>query len=216
MSTIVAADSGFASIVLNEAAPEGRYRPSTGPELNSSIECGEQIRNSMAKWAEGLGDLFSNVGPGQETGALPTLGVRLHHGHITTSWYQGAETLSPVIELPEGVSNLDRPDLGWRRIIQEGIPDTNLWSWLITKRQLESSLSGALRNYQLSEDSEDALHELIWTFAQHIEGQGSLNPDPIEVGKLIERVDLIDPDRPIRHSGYVWEEWGRDRLAMDI
>lgn len=188
MSTIVGADPGFAGLLLEEPAQRWQHSSSARPGLNSPIDYGEQIRNSMAKWDDGLGDLFSIVGPSNESGGLPTLGVRLQNAYITTSWYRGTETLPPVIELPEAIRISGSFNFDWPEIRQEGIPDKNLWSWLITKRRLEASLSTAIKTYRLGGDAEDAGRELIWTLSKYVKGQSDLDPKPIKVREIVDFV----------------------------
>ena len=62
---------------------------------------GTSIRNAMENWKDGLGPLMPALGMLTKSGSIPTLGIDVQPGWVTTSWYEGDKELAPVVQLPK-------------------------------------------------------------------------------------------------------------------
>ena len=146
------------------------YRGGSPPSVPSSaVGVGEEIRQAMGLWAEGLGSLFRAIGPTDAKGELASLGIIFDGTRVQTGWYCGSASLDPVVELNRWDSPLNR-DVDWR-IRRDwpiwesrGIPSTELWAWVITKQYLVRNLKEALEERRLSHVVPQSLWELAWEF----------------------------------------------------
>ena len=122
MEKISSTDPGLAGLVLKEVeynwSVEERVKP---PPLGTAIEAGTSIRNAMGNWRNGLGSLMTDLGVLDEDENIPTLGVDVKLGRITTSWYRGTETIPPVVQLPEGLKDPSKGHFwNWPKWIDRG------------------------------------------------------------------------------------------------
>lgn len=89
----------IAARVLDETFP-GWEDPEGKHSLPSWEQCGLQLREAMAAWAEGLGPVARLVAPIGRTGQLRTIGVRRHdESTLTVSWARQNYT-DQVVQLP--------------------------------------------------------------------------------------------------------------------
>ena len=171
MENISQRDPGMAGLVLNEVKhnwstdkPEDSLPPGTAAELGSSI------RNAMENWREGLGPLMNALGTLDQGGNIPTLGISVQPGWVTTSWYRGNKELPPVVQLPKDLLNSrgkyfeDWPG----SIIGRGIEPTRVWPWSVTHQDLSELLSKELRSLRLALDSTEGFHEFAYELSSYL------------------------------------------------
>ena len=172
MKRVASKNPAIAGVVL-EDDEHAWYRGGSPPSVPSSaIGVGEQLRQAMGLWAEGLGPLFRAIGPTDAKGELASLGIIFDGTRVETGWYCGSAPLGTVVELNRWDSPFNR-DVDWRirrdwPIWQSrGIPSTELWAWVITKQYLVRNLEEALDGHRLSHVVPQSLWELAWEFGLH-------------------------------------------------
>ena len=191
MTRLAASDPGLASQLLQDAEPRWPYHETDEPSLGTAVEVGEEIRNTMEIWGQGLGDLYSVIGPVDGNGNTATLGIRLDGDYVTTSWYSGSEALPAVLELPENI-DWHSVTLDWPTLLARGIPPGKTWPWVLTKDYLADSLARMIGSRNLALESIDGVRELSWAFACGITNQGSFNPRPIVILDVVRHIDEMN------------------------
>ena len=154
----------------------------------TAIEIGTSIRNAMENWREGLGPLMSALNMLDSGGNIPTLGIDVKEGWVTTGWYREHTNLANVIQLPGDPYGPSKRNLGdWpHSITSRGIEPTRVWPWSITHGDLSDSLSKQLRSYQLALESTVGLHEFAYEFTRYLRRSRS------EAEDLQTPTDIID------------------------
>ena len=188
MEKISSMDPGMAGLVLEEVKHNWSVEePTDSLPPGTAIEIGTSIRNATKNWEEGLGPLMPALGILDESGNVPTLGIDVRPGWVTTSWYRGDEILPPVVQLPEDLQDHSRRHLwNWPSWTSRGIEPTNVWQWSITHDDLADSLSEQLRSLRLALDSTGGFHELAYDFANSLRRSNS------EAKELQTSSDIID------------------------
>ena len=188
METVSAKDPGIAGLVLEEVKHNWSMEESTEAlSPGTAIEIGQKIRDAMENWNEGLGPLMLALEMSDEGGSVPTLGIDVRPGWVTTSWYRGEETLAPVVQLPEGLHDLSNGHFrDWPSSISGGIEPTRVWPWSITHEDLSNSLSEQLRSHRLALESTEGFHEFAYEFASY------LQRSYFEARDLQTSTDIID------------------------
>ena len=186
MSIVASSDPGLASILLTGQDPI-QYGPEKEPiPLADAHEIGNRIRAATETWRDGIGDLFSLIGPVAQRGDTPTIGVhRLDDQYFHMSWYNGKDTLPPVVELPREVS----PSLDWPTLVTRGVPNSKVWPWLITRTDLVGTISEWLQPGHLPTESAEALHELSWEFAHAANSHLGMKSAPIEIIDVLGQIE---------------------------
>ena len=154
LKKIASEDPGMAGLVLEEVKHNWSIEePSKSFPLGTPMEIGTSIRNAMENWKEGLGPLMPVLNMLDRGGNIPTLGIDVREGRITTGWYREDTTLPNVVPLPGDLHDSSKRNLGdWpHSITSRGIEPTRVWPWSITHRELSESLSKQLRSYQLNQ-----------------------------------------------------------------
>ena len=186
LSSVASSDPGLASILLtgHEAAQRvGKTRP---PPLPDADENGQSLRAAMETWRDGIGNLYSVIGPVTEHDSTAMIGVlRLCDRSFRMSWYNGADAPSPVVELPQQMS----VSLDWPHLITRGVPNSKVWPWLITRDDLVATLSEWLRPGHLPTESTEAIHELSWEFAGAASRNRGMRSAPIEILGVLDRIE---------------------------
>ncbi len=159
-------DPGFASLLLNEIDP-GWYRsPNNSPSFSTAIEMGHQVYDALEDWRHGLGNLFDFIGPIKRDGNIATLGIAIDDPYLTTSWYFGNGTQPKVLNLPPGLPMPNNyRSVGWFDWRMRGLPRTRAWPWVVTKDELDDSLSKLLDSRRLSAYAIDGIAEISWGLA---------------------------------------------------
>ena len=192
MAKLCSSDPGLASLVLQELEPDWPPDESGDFSLGTSLEAGAKIRKAMETWGQGLGTLYSIIGPVDSQGNTSTLGVEVYAEGtgIYTSWYRGTQELPAVIELPKHIKSFTyNPE--WPGLSSRRVPHTKLWPWLTTKERLAASLSERhlFEHLALESMSIDAVRECSWAFALGVQGQGELNQKPIDIQELLRYIE---------------------------
>ena len=190
MVRIASSDPGLASLLLKELGERWHRDGTDEPPLGTALEVGEEIRNAMEAWGQGLGKLYPVIGPVDRDGNTATLGIQLHARRITTSWYAGTKKLSPVVDLPDTDWRTPPPDwLGWS---YSEVPHTKAWPWVMTRRELNNSLKSKIKSKHLAIGSADAVRELSWAFSLAVKRQGESNPRPIDIRDILRCINYIN------------------------
>ena len=200
MEKLTTEDPGMAGLVLYEVKhnwstdnPENSLPPGTVIELGSSI------RNAMENWGEGLGPLMPALGMLDQGGNIPTLGIEVQTGWVTTSWYRGSKELPAVVQLPDDLrSSRGKYFEDWPGpITSRGIESTRVWPWSLTHKELSRLLQDELRSLRLALDSPDGFHEFAYEFASHLHRS---NPGARNLQTPNEVIDFIEKQLS-RHGG---------------
>ena len=224
MNHLASVNPSMAAEVLR-GGEQARYWGGVDPTLpETAVGVGEEIRQAMGVWAEGLGPLFGVIGPVGPGGQVETLGVRLSGKWLGTSWYSGHDQLGAVVEFTDDYHPF-RYDTDfelskdWPKPVVANVPQTELWSWVVTKGYLVEELGEVLERQRLSYEAPDAVDELVWEFAQGIGRNIGQYQGPIEIGDVLERIHRLPVDpRTTFATGsnvYPWNEIEivRDRLS---
>ena len=133
------------------------------------MEIGTSIRNAMENWKDGLGPLMPALGMQAKSGSIPTLGIDVRPGWVTTSWYRGDKELAPVVQLPKDLQDpYERHYEDWPRSIGRGIESTRIWPWSETHYELSQSLSEKLKGLRLALEFAEGFHEFAYDFAGYL------------------------------------------------
>ena len=189
MENIASRDPGMAGLILEEVKHNWSIEePSKSLPPGTAMEIGASIRNAMENWKEGLGSLMPALKMLDHGGNVPTLGIDVKEGRVTTGWYREHTNLANVIQLPGDLHDFSNRNLGdWPpSITSRGIETTRVWPWSITHRDLSESLSKQLRSYQLALESKEGFHEFAYEFARYLRRSRS------EAEDLQTSTDIID------------------------
>ena len=186
MFSIVSSDPSLASLLLTEHESIQRVRETAPRFLDDHGEIGQRIRAAMETWKDGIGNLYTLIGPGTERGSVPTIGIRsLGDQYFHMSWYGGKGNLTKVVELPVDIC----PSLDWPLLVTRGVPNSQVWPWLITRTDLVEALSEWLNPGHLPIESRDALHELSWEFARAANRHADRGSVPIDALRVLRQID---------------------------
>ena len=170
MEKLASIDPGMAGLVLEEVKhnwSKAEHSESFPP--GTAIEIGTTIRNAMENWKDGLGALMPALGMLTKSSRIPTLGINVRPGWVTTSWYEGDKELAPVVQLPEDPRDLSGSQYkDWPRWVARGIESTRVWPWSVTHNELSQSLSEQLEGFRLALESTAGFHEFAYDFAGYL------------------------------------------------
>ena len=189
LATITSEDPGMAGLILEEVKHNWSIEePSKSLPPGTAMEIGASIRNAMENWKEGLGSLMPALKMLDRGGNVPTLGIDVKEGRVTTGWYREHTNLANVIQLPGDLHDSSNRNLGdWPPSITiRGIEPTRVWPWSITHGDLSESLSKQLKSYQLALESTVGFHEFAYEFTRY------LRRSPFEAKDLQTPTDIID------------------------
>ena len=192
MTELCSSDPGLASLVLEELEPVWPPDESDDFSLGTSLEAGEKIRNAVVTWGQGLGALYSIIGPVDSKGNTSPLGIEVYAGgtRIHTSWYRGTHEQPTVVELPKDISPFAyNPE--WSGFSSRGVPHAELWPWFIAKDYLVHSLSNevSLKHLALESMSIDAVRECSWAFSLSVQRQSTRRQETISIQEILRYVE---------------------------
>ena len=192
MTKLCSSDPGLASLVLQELEPVWPPDESDDFSLGTSLEAGEKLRNAMETWGQGLGELYSIIGPVDSKGNTSTLGIEVYAGgtRIYTSWYTGTHEQPTIVELPKDVSPFAyNPE--WSGLSSRMIPHAELWPWLIAKDYLVNSLSNTVPLEHLARESMsiDAVQECSWAFSLGVQRRSTRRQEPISIQEILRYIE---------------------------
>ena len=172
MEKMSSTDPGMAGLVLEEVKHNwSMEKPDNSLPPGTAIEIGARIRNAMQNWKAGLGPLIPPLGMQDKNGNIPTLGIEVRPGWVTTSWYRGDKDLAPVVHLPKDLRDPnERHFRGWLSSISRGIENTRVWPWSVTHDELSESLSTQLRSLRLALESTEGFHEFAYELCSDLRG----------------------------------------------
>ncbi len=166
MERLASLDPGMAALVLEEVKHSWSSEECSITILpGTAMEIGSSIRNAMENWRDGLGPLMPALGILTEGGSIPTLGIDVQQGWVTTSWYRGNKELAPVVQLPKDFQYLHaRHYEDWPRWIARDIESTRVWPWRVAHDELSRSLSEQLKEFRLALEFTLGFHEFAYDF----------------------------------------------------
>ena len=193
MAKLSSTDPGMAGLVLEEIKHNWSVEePAVPAPLGPAMETGNSIRNAMENWKTGLGLLMSALKVLDQSGNLPTLGIEVRPGRLTTSWYRGDETLAPVVQLPEGLNDPSRRHFwNWPRWKDRGIEPTRTWPWQITHEDLSDLLAKELKTLQFARATRDGFHEFAHAFTNHLRWTDSRARNLKTSAEVIDYIDKL-------------------------
>ena len=188
MEKLASTDPSLAGLLLKEVeynwSVEQAVKP---PPLGTAIEAGSSVKNAMENWRKGLGPLMGALGVLDQDENIPTLGVDVTPGRLTTSWYRGTETLPPVVQLPEGLKNRAAEYArNWPIRIDREIEPSKIWPWRITHADLSELLSEQLRTLRFAKSTKEGFHEFAYEFTSY------LRRSYLEARELTTSAEVID------------------------
>ena len=132
------------------------------------------------------------LGTLDQMGNIPTLGIEVQTGWVTTTWYRGNKELPPVVQLPKDLfSSPGKYFEDWHGpITSRGIEFTRVWPWSITHEELSGLLSSELKSLRLALDSAEGFHEFAYELSSYLHRSysGARNlQTPNEVIDFIEK-----------------------------
>ena len=193
MEKLTARDPGMAGLVLNEVKHNwSTDKPENSLQPSRAIGLGSSIRNAMENWREGLGPLMPALGMLDQRGNIPTLGIEVQTGQVTTAWYRGNKELPPVVQLPKDLFSSREKYFeewpGW--ITRRSVELNRVWPWSITHEELSRPLSNELRSLRFALDSTEGLHEFAYELSEYLRrsySRGRKLQTPNEVIDIIEK-----------------------------
>ena len=214
MERLSSTDPGMAGLVLEEVSNNWSVvKPVKPPPLGTAIEAGTSIRNAMENWRTGLEPLMDALEVLDQNGNIPTLGIEVKPGRLTTSWYRGHETLAPVVQLPEGIND---PSKGlfwnWHRWHSRDIELTRVAPWQITQEDLSELLSEELRTLHFAQATKVGLQEFAHEFTSFLRRSyhdaKNLKTSAEVIGYVEDRLSKLggDPRSSVTfgHKDYTW------------
>ena len=188
MKKLSSTDPGMAGLVLDEVNDNWSVvKPAVQPTLGTTTEAGARIITAIENWKTGLQPLMSALAVLDQNGNIPTLGIEVEPGKLTTSWYQGDETLPSVVLLPKGIPDLSTGLFwNWRRWCSRDVEFTRVWPWTVTHHDLSYLLSEELRSLKFAQATKVGLWEFFHEFT------GCLRRNPNYAEKLNTAAEVID------------------------
>ena len=170
MEKLASLDPGMAGLVLEEVKHNwSKEEHSESLPPGTAMEIGTSIRSAMENWKDGLGPLMSSLGMQAKSRNVPTLGIDVRSGWVTTSWYRGDKELAPVVQLPKDLREpYKRHYEDWPRLKARGIESTRVWPWSITHDELSQSLSEQLKSLRLALELPVGFHEFAYDFTSYL------------------------------------------------
>ena len=194
MERLASSDPGMAGLVLDEVKHNwSNEEHSESFPQGTAIEIGTSIRKAMENWKDGLGPLMPALGMQAKNGSIPTLGIDVQPGWVTSSWYGGDKELAPVVQLPKDLQDpYERHHEGWPILKSGGIESTRVWPWSFTHDELSRSLSEQLKDFRLALVCTVGFHEFAYDFASYLRRN-----DFEAIGTPTDLIDYID--KCLRH-----------------
>ena len=201
LAHLISSDPGLAGFLLKDNTPDQTQFYGKIPPQETAEAAGAGLREAMAHWKKGLGDLYNEIGPVDAEGEVPTLGVAMREWYLNTSWYAGRAKLPPIVKLVDYLGDR-RPNADWRTIrsweISRELTGPSWWGYFETQNQLSDSLEKVLRNYSLAMDSLDFRRELAWNFALDALRRGEFGQQILEADEVASFFSSLGPNTVFR------------------
>ncbi len=146
----------------------------------------------MDNWRQGLGKLFSIIGPVSSNGGTATLGIDISGYRIVTSWYRGTD-LPSVVKLSEHMDG-ETQNENWPTLSFQDISYTaysQYWPWIWTKKFLVHTLSESIKSNRLVLESKDAVRELVWDFSCNVYKFSAVELTEISVREILHFIEKL-------------------------
>lgn len=189
---LVSSDPGFASLLLKELVSRWDDHATGTISLGTPEEVGQEIWTAMDNWRQGLGKLFSIIGPVSSNGGTATLGIDISGYRIVTSWYRGTD-LPSVVKLSEHMDG-ETQDENWPTLSFQDISYTaysQYWPWIWTKKFLVHTLSESIKSNRLVLESKDAVRELVWDFSCNVYKFSAVELTEISVREILHFIEKL-------------------------
>ena len=188
-------DPGFASMLLSESVDDRWYLEEDKDDepvgsLQSPAAAGLRISAALNAWQNGLGALYRLIGPVTVRGTRRPLRVGIRNRFVSTYWYHGPADREPS-DLVSAVTPDGQPFPEWLRSAH-AVPNTELWSWILTKGDLGHDLLELLKGNKLSLRAPDAMRELGWELAVNLMRNGRYDVQELSTREVIERIGAHD------------------------
>ncbi len=190
MVQLVTSDPGFASLLLriHQREHESRYRENRErvSSLEIAMDAGGEILEAMEAWKQGLGDLFSDMGPVKSDGEMKSLGVGIKDRYVITRWYGENESEAPIVVIPNEELHDRSPK--WSIYGMEA-PNTVGWSWVVTRQRLRHDLSRRFNKLNVASTSEDAVRELTWNVSLGLIGESTFTCKELNIEDVLTLIE---------------------------
>jgi hypothetical protein len=194
----------FVSQVVDESIARWSKEKATAPPIS---EAGPRIRQAMAHWLPGLGELAELVVPGydRETNQLPPLGVEQDGTHLAAGWYAGNEELNEVTRLPlelffKGSETPD--DRNWPRIRSVAPSRQAAWAWRWALEEISTRLEERLNGRDLPIEDTALEFPRLWLASVAVLGLAGSFAQPIPVDRVRQRATELLPQGDPNLRGY--------------
>ena len=197
-SHVIMSDPGLASLLIKEQTSHLMI-PNVVPETSAQIVA-EKVRSAMGQWKAALGDLYGEIGPVNDKGEVPTLGIELRSQYATLAWYAGRRGLKPIVTL-ENYNPFLRPDPDWRRPLGFQLSadggGVSWWHYQKTHETLSQSLDDELTRHSLTLYSKEARRELAWNFALDVPRPMGSTPNAFPIIGVLEYIKSLGPNTTV-------------------
>ena len=197
-SHLILSDPGLASLLLKEQS-SNLMGLNLLPEASPHI-IGEKIRGAMGEWKTALGDLYCEIGPINDAGEVPTIGIEVRPQSLTFSWYAGSAKLEPIVNLKDYKSDL-RPDWDWPSIFSHRLSEHGSgepwWHYQETQEALSQSLEDELTRHSLTLHSMEARRELAWNFALDVPRPMGRTPAVFPISDVLDYIKSFSPNTTV-------------------
>ena len=214
INKLVSSDPGFASLLMKDLVSRWDDQETGTISLGTTKEVGQKIWTAMDAWRQGLGKLFSVIGPVSPNGGTATLGINIIGNYrVITAWYRGTN-LPSVVTLPENM-NGETQNENWHTLSFGNIPYTAYWPWIWTKKFLVHTLSESIKSNRLILGSKDAVRELVWDFSCNVYKFSAVELTEISVREILHFIEKLQDSNTVQF-GYFNGVQFRDREIKSI
>ena len=211
INKLVSSDPGFASLLLEELVSRWNDHATGTISPGTPEEVGQKIWTAMDAWRQGLGKLFSVIGPVSPNGGTATLGIGMSGYRMVTSWYRGTD-LPPVVKLSETMDeetqNENWHTLSFYNISQ--IADFQYRPWMWTKEFLAHTLSESIKSNRLILGAKDAVRELVWDFSCNVYKFSAVKLTEISVREILHVIEKLQDSNTVQFgyfNGVQFRDW---------
>ena len=168
-------------------------------------------RETMQAWADGLGELAPFVAPVDEERQVLPVGVTVGKSIYAYSWYEGNQTIVPVVELPSQLveaspfspANRAFPTFEWPSMRWDKVGHSPAWAWQATRSEISRDLANVIRRRSLPLERGGSLwKEVVWLTALWVAQLGDGRTQPVPLDKVERELQhyLLDAEKISRYS----------------
>ena len=192
LKPIVERDPAFGAEIVDKGLIRWALSEDVSPP--PALECGKRIREAAQAWAIGIRPLAQVIGPRDESGRLPKLGVFVEGASLQASWVIDAQKADVFLLDPAG-------EFRTLRLARPGRQSGWAWRWAL--EDFLGDLTKLLQRRALPVTAASLLTESAWEAALALTGRGSLFGGPIPFGQIDAPLQSIPPETThlLRHVG---------------